>query len=208
MLQRALHAGGGIDIAAAQHGEDLPELGVDREPGESGELVIQSVGQDALGGGARLHGDTLTRKVLDRADPAVRTHDDRALGVEVGTGPEKFVLTAIHRQAAPQTVDLARGKTGKALIERDLAKNGLIADATAGLGRDLHVDACVAAAHIAVKIRRVGGAADDKLRHGIILLRRRGAGGEHEHCAEEKKREKTFHKSCSFIKSTPVSEKR
>ena len=149
LLQRALHAGGGIDIAAAQRGEDLPELGVGRELGESGELVIQSVGQDVLGGGARLHGDTLTRKVLDRADPAVRAHDDHTLGVEVGPGPEKLVLTAIHRQAAPQTVDIARGKTGKALIERDLAKNGLIADPTAGRGRNLHVDACVAAAHTA-----------------------------------------------------------
>lgn len=149
LLQRAIPASGGIDIAGAQRGEDLPELGVGRELGESGELVIQSVGQDVLGGGARLHGDTLTRKALDRADPAVRAHDDHTLGVEVGPGPEELVLTAIHRQAAPQTVDLARGKTGKALIERDLAKNGLIADATAGLGRNLHVDACVAAAHTA-----------------------------------------------------------
>ena len=101
LLQRALHPSGSVNIAAAQRGEDLPELGKDRELSEGGKFGLQAVDKDALGRGPRLHGDTLACKVFERVDTAAHAHDGHALGIEIGTGPKKLVLASAHRQTAP-----------------------------------------------------------------------------------------------------------
>ena len=100
-----------------------------------------------------------------------------------------LIFFAFHRQAAQKAIHIVFIQKLKALVNIELHEDRLLPDTRTGFLGNLHVDAGIVAADIAVKIRRIRCAADTYFRFfRLRLLCRIAACAKQRHKRGKKKR--------------------
>ena len=146
-----------------------------------GNIRLSALQKDLFRLTGRLNGNGLAVQVIHGVNIAFCIDGDDLPADHVGAGPLVILLTPIHGETAPNTVDLPIVHERPFLLPVDGCEHRLIAHPPERLVRDLDVDARRIAVFIHIHERRVGVASDGDLgqcfglrcRHSALTPRQR-----------------------------------
>ena len=156
--------GNGIHIAAVQRRIlYAPILQTDNVL-KLGNIRLAALQKDLFRLTGRLNGNGLAVQVIHGVNIAFCIDGDDLPADHVGAGPLVILLTPIHGETAPNTVDLPIVHERPFLLPVDGCEHRLIAHPPERLNCDLHVDAGGVAVVVQIDKGRIGVAADGDVR--------------------------------------------